>query len=156
VTSERDGIAELHRTFGNRAVQRMFEPAESGDDLGQRIRSTGGGVPMEGTVQRELEQQLGADLSGVRVHADAQSDALTREVDAVAFTSGSDMFFRAGAYSPSTGAGRHTLAHEAVHVVQQASGPVAGAPAAGGISLSSPDDEFERAADETASSMQLE
>jgi hypothetical protein len=159
VVSERDGIAALQRSLGNRAVQRLFGPdsrSQQSDDLGQQIRSTDSGSPMEANVQLALEQQLGADLSGVRVHADAHADNLAREVDAVAFTSGSDIFFRAGAYSPSTEAGRHTLAHEAVHVVQQAAGPVTGSPVAGGVALSSPHDEFERAADATASAMQLE
>jgi uncharacterized protein DUF4157 len=155
-----DAVNFLQRTLGNRAVQRMFEAigaqADTSDDLGQQIRSASGGNPLEANVQRGLEQQLGADLSGVRVHTDASADTLARQVDATAFTSGADIFFRAGAYNPSSDAGRHTLAHEAVHVVQQAAGPVAGSPAAGGISLSDPGDEFERAAEATASTMHFE
>ncbi|MBV9546923.1 MAG: DUF4157 domain-containing protein [Chloroflexi bacterium] len=158
-TAARGGIEYLQRTLGNRMLQRIFAPADDVDataDVGQQIRTAGTGVPLEGNVQRVLEQHLGADLSGVRVHADASADTLARSVSATAFTSGSDIFFRAGAYDPSSTSGRHTLAHEAAHVVQQASGPVAGTPADGGISLSSPDDAFERAAEATASAVHFE
>jgi hypothetical protein len=71
-------------------------------------------------------------------------------VDAVAFTAGSDIFFRAGAYAPDTADGRHLLAHEAVHVVQQAAGPVAGTPAPGGMSISDPHDRLEQEAERAA------
>jgi hypothetical protein len=156
-----DSVSYLQRTLGNRAVQRMFQgaAAEGGvsEDLGEQIRSeSGAGTPLDGTVQRALEQQLGADLSPVRVHTDARADTLARQVDATAFTSGADIFFQSGAYNPATDVGRHTLAHEAVHVVQQSSGPVAGTAVGGGIAVSDPGDEFERAADATASALHFE
>src|SRR5256886_9825679 len=43
-------------------------------------------------------------------------------------------------------AGRHVLAHELAHVIQQKAGPVDGSPAPGGIRLSDPSDRFEQAA----------
>ena len=152
-------ISQLQRTLGNQAVQRIFGPssvepsAATSDELGDQIRSASGGQPLERNVQRELEGGLGSDLSGVRVHTDGQADALARQVNATAFTSGSHIFFRAGAYDPGSPGGRHTLAHEAVHTIQQAAGPVAGTPAAGGVSVSSPDDRFESAAEETAAQL---
>jgi hypothetical protein len=36
-----------------------------------------------------------------------------------AFTTGQDIFFREGEYRPGTSSGRHLLAHELTHVVQQ-------------------------------------
>jgi len=42
------------------------------------------------------------------------------------------------------------LAHELTHVVQQRSGPVDGTPAAGGIKVSHPSDNFEQAAESAA------
>jgi hypothetical protein len=144
-------ITRLQRTIGNRAVQRLVE--NDNEDLSAQIRSASGGQPLEDNVQRELEAGLGSDLSGVRVHTDAHADALTRDVNATAFTSGSHIFFRAGAYDPGSASGRHTLAHEAVHTIQQASGPVAGTPVDGGVSLSSPDDSYERAAEATATDL---
>jgi hypothetical protein len=142
-------ITHLQRTIGNRAVQRLVDP-EPTDTLATQIRDASGGRPLEASLQRELESGLGTDLSDVRVHTDARADALSREVNATAFTSGPHIFFRAGAYDPGSTSGRRTVAHEAVHTIQQASGPVDGTPQAGGVTVSSPDDRYERAADATA------
>jgi hypothetical protein len=71
-------------------------------------------------------------------------------VGANAYTVGSDIVFRGGHFDASSPTGQRTIAHELSHVVQQRSGPVDGTDAPGGIKLSSPDDRFERAADETA------
>lgn len=136
-------ITELQQAYGNQAVQRMLS-------VGERIQNAQGGQRLDSGVQRTLESGLGANLSGVRVHTDSEADSLSRSVNAQAFTSGSDIFFRAGAFRPGTAAGLRMLAHEATHAVQQASGPVAGTPTQDGISLSHPSDAFERAADRAA------
>jgi len=121
------------------------------EDIGARIRAArGGGSALDSGVRRTLETGLGASLSGVRVHTGVQADHLSRSVQAVAFTTGSDIFFRSGAYNPSTPGGLRLLAHEATHTVQQAAGPVAGTPHPGGVSISGPADSFERAAEASA------
>ena len=91
----------------------------------------------------------------MRVHADAEADALSRAVDAEAFTTGRDVYFRAGAYAPDSPDGLRLLAHEAAHTVQQAAGPVAGTPAPGGVALSDPADRFERAATQAGRARRL-
>ena len=58
--------------------------------------------------------------------------------------------FGSGAYQPDSPEGRHTLAHELTHVVQQRSGPVDGTSTGDGVALSHPDDRFEREAEATA------
>jgi len=124
-------------------------------DLGGRIRAAqGGGRALEREVRRRLQAGLGADLSAVRVHTDGEADGLSRSVQATAFTTGRDIFFRHGAYNPSSPGGLHLLAHEAAHTVQQATGPVAGTPQPGGVSISDPADRFERAAEEAAAAVQ--
>ena len=152
-------IQNVQRTLGNQAVQRLVSTAiqrslgvlESTEDLGQSIRAEAGhGQSLESGLRQSLESGLGADLSSVRVHADGNADHLSRAVNAVAFTSGSDIFFRSGAFDAGSASGMHLLAHEATHVVQQETGPVAGTPAPGGVSISDPGDSFERAAEQTA------
>ena len=135
-----------------RAVQRTAAaPAAPVENVGERIQArAGGGSALDAGVQGQLEQGLGADMSGVRVHTDGEADHLARSVDSVAFTTGQDIFFRSGAYNPGTTDGMHLLAHEATHTVQQAQGPVAGTPTAGGVSVSDPSDSFERAAEQSA------
>jgi hypothetical protein len=150
-------VQRVQQTHGNRAAGRILQrvaaaasaPAE--DDIATRIQNrAGGGASLDPGVQRQLEGGLGADLSGVRVHTDSEADHLSRSVDAVAFTTGSDIFFRSGAYEPESASGLRLLAHEATHTVQQAAGPVAGTPAPGGVSVSDPSDSFEQAAEHTA------
>jgi len=150
-------LQRMQQTYGNRAsvrfVQRVAAEAapQAEEDIGSRIQSrSGGGSALDAGVQRTLESGLGTDMSGVRVHTDSEADHLSRSVDAVAFTTGSDIFFRSGAYDPGSSSGMRLLAHEATHTVQQAAGPVAGTPTAGGVAVSDPSDSFEQAAESSA------
>jgi hypothetical protein len=86
-------------------------------------RARGGGQPLPDSVRRVLEEAFGADFQRVRVHADAEADRLNRRLDALAFTFGTDIFFRTGEYDPGSGGGRAVIAHELTHVQQQAGAP---------------------------------
>jgi hypothetical protein len=98
---------------------------EASTDLDTAINSArGGGQPLEAGLQRSMGQAMGADFSGVRVHTDAQSDQLNQSIQAKAFTTGQDVFFRSGAYDPGSRGGQELLAHELTHVVQQSGGAV--------------------------------
>jgi hypothetical protein len=85
----------------------------------QRITHAGGGQPLPETVRQSLEPRFGADFSGVRVHADATADQLNHSLQAQAFTTGQNIFFRRGAYAPGSQSGQRLLTHELTHVVQQ-------------------------------------
>jgi len=137
---------------GNQALQRVAQGAATGEaDLGERIRQAAGkGQSLDGAVQTTLQTAMGADLSGVRVHTDGEADQMSRSVGALAFTTGSDIFFSQGAYDPSSTEGMRTLAHEATHVVQQSAGPVAGTQTDMGVAVSDPSDRFEREAEARA------
>lgn len=82
-------------------------------------RARGGGRLMENNVRKRMEQGFGADFSGVKIHTDAQSDQLNRSIQARAFTTGHDVFFRQGEYNPGSRGGQELIAHELTHVVQQ-------------------------------------
>jgi hypothetical protein len=82
-------------------------------------RSRSGGRPIEASLRGSMESAFGADFGGVRVHTDGQSDQLNRSLQARAFTTGQDVFFRQGEYQPQAKASRELLAHELTHVVQQ-------------------------------------
>ncbi|MFL6417029.1 MAG: DUF4157 domain-containing protein [Bryobacteraceae bacterium] len=82
-------------------------------------RSRGRGQSLDTGTRLQMESAFGADFGTVRIHTGAESHALNRAVSAVAFTTGSDIFFRDGAYNPHSSEGRHLLAHELTHVVQQ-------------------------------------
>ncbi|HEX7839183.1 MAG TPA: DUF4157 domain-containing protein, partial [Kofleriaceae bacterium] len=85
----------------------------------------GSGHAIEAALRGDLEGQLGADLSAVRIHSGQQAGELAEWAGATAFTAGRDVVFGPGAYQPATPAGRRLVAHEIVHVLQQsASRPV--------------------------------
>ena len=94
-------------------------------DAGTEARidaARGGGSPLPATTRSDMGERMGHDLSGVRVHNDATSHQLARDLDAHAFTVGNDVFFGRGQYQPNTGSGKKLLAHELTHTVQQGGG----------------------------------
>ncbi|MEH2124217.1 eCIS core domain-containing protein [Nostoc sp.] len=82
-------------------------------------QARGNGQPLADDIKQPMEQAFGADFGSVRVHTDAQSNKLNESIQARAFTTGQDVFFRQGEYSPGSNAGKELLAHELTHVVQQ-------------------------------------
>ena len=98
-----------------------------------------------------MESRLGGDFSAVRIHTDEVAARSAAGVHARAYTVGDAIVFGAGAYQPGISDGRRTLAHELVHVQQQARGAVTGTDLRGGIAVSEPGDAFEREAEARAS-----
>ncbi|WP_374586864.1 eCIS core domain-containing protein [Ideonella dechloratans] len=82
----------------------------------------GQGQPMPAGERRFFEPRLGADLSQVRLHTDTPAARLAGSLSARAFAVGQDLVFGAGQYRPGTPEGRHLLAHELTHVLQQGHG----------------------------------
>ena len=87
-----------------------------------------GGRPLEPAVRRGMEQRFGHDFFDVRVHTGSLAHASARDIGAQAYTSGADIVFAAGKYSPGTQEGQRLLAHELTHVLQQSGGVVRCAP----------------------------
>jgi uncharacterized protein DUF4157 len=138
-----EGVGSAPGDTGARGV--ADEPRSTAERI--RAAAAGSGAPLPPELRRSFGQELGADLSGVRLHTGAEADRLACLLDARAFTTGSDIFFREGALDPGSAAGQRLLAHEAVHTVQQATGRVEGTPVVGaGVLLSDPGDRFEREA----------
>ena len=82
-------------------------------------QARGNGQPLADPMRLPMEQAFGADFSRVKIHTDPQSHALNRSLQARAFTTGQDIFFRHGEYNPGSSRGQELLAHELTHVVQQ-------------------------------------
>src|SRR3954468_5471583 len=102
-------VLRLQRVYGNRWVQRRLASLSSSDM----------GRPLDAGVRARMESALGREFTDVRVHTGPEADVLTESLDAEAFTSGKDIFFRDQTYAPSTREGSELLAHELTHVVQQ-------------------------------------
>ncbi len=93
---------------------------EASTDLESSIQSArGSGQSLDAGLQAKMGQAMGADFRGVKVHTDSRSDQLNKSIQAKAFTTGQDVFFRQGAYEPKSQGGQELIAHELTHVVQQ-------------------------------------
>ncbi|MDA0266881.1 MAG: DUF4157 domain-containing protein [Cyanobacteria bacterium] len=103
-----------------RSAQVGAAGGDVGGDLEQRIqRSRGQGQEIAAPMRGKLEEAFGRDFGGVRIHANTEADQLNRAVQAKAFTTGNDIYFKQGEYRPESRGGQELLAHELTHVVQQ-------------------------------------
>lgn len=82
-------------------------------------RSKGSGSPLPRVINQFMSNAFNADFSHVRVHNNAQAHQMNRDIQARAFTNGSDIYFKNGQFNPNSFNGKQLLAHELTHVVQQ-------------------------------------
>jgi Domain of unknown function (DUF4157) len=99
--------------------QRAHKNRERTANHDTHLETPSPGQPLEVNVRALLEPRFAHSFANVRVHADRAADELTRTHEARAFAFGNDLYFRDGAYDPTSSQGLHTLAHELTHVVQQ-------------------------------------
>lgn len=119
------------------ALGRAAAPAAVRDALRGPARA------LDAATLAYMEPRFGQDLSGVRVHTGAAAQAGAAALSARAFTSGENIVLGTE-YAPQTAPGRHLLAHELAHVLQQRGG------ARPANAMSVPGDAFEREADSAA------
>ncbi len=147
-------VQHMQQTVGNTAVQRFLAqrsgsgPTELDDDTASAInQQRGSGHGLDEGMAAKAGATMGQDFSGVKIHTDSQSDQLSHQLGAKAFTTGNDIFFRSGEYNPASSEGQTLIAHELTHVVQQG----ASAPAVQGkMAVNDPNDQYEAEADHVA------
>jgi hypothetical protein len=114
-----------------------------------QIASTrGNGAPLDPALNEEMSTALGHDFSDVRLHTDSLAGKLAKAVEARAFTTGADIYFGGGEFSPASTEGRRLLAHELRHVVQQR-----GLPTSGDLTVTDPDGALEVDAEQASRSV---
>jgi hypothetical protein len=102
-------------------VQRMGvdAPAVAPDAQTELQQATTGGRALPSEVREHMEPRFGADLGDVRIHTDEQAASLSNHMSARAFTYRNHVFFGRDQFQPGTDSGRHLLAHELSHTIQQ-------------------------------------
>lgn len=80
------------------------------------------GTALPSALRQDMQQQFGHDFSQVRLHADPAAAQSAHELRAQAYTVGPHIVFGAGRLMPDTPGGKHLLAHELTHVLQQGAG----------------------------------
>lgn len=97
-------------------------PAAPSGDSGSVVPS--GGSPLSTPLRQFFEPAFGQPFADVRVHTGASAAEAAGRLDARAFTYGKDIVFDRGEWSPDSLSGRHLIAHELTHVLQQRGGRV--------------------------------
>jgi hypothetical protein len=77
------------------------------------------GSGLDSNAKTFMESRFNRSFDNVQVHTDSESAASARDISARAYTSGNHIVFGDGQYQPNTEEGRHLLAHELTHTIQQ-------------------------------------
>lgn len=98
-------------------------PFTAPDEAEERISArAGSGSPLPEGTKGEMESKFGVDFSGVRLQQDGEAGQIASDLQAKHFTAGNDIYVGKGGLDPTSDQGKHDLAHELTHVVQQAGG----------------------------------
>lgn len=82
----------------------------------------GKGAALPQHAQQFFGHRMGHDFSGVKIHTGAEAAQSAANINAQAYTYGNHIVFNEGKYNTQSAEGKHLLAHELTHVVQQSSG----------------------------------
>ncbi|WP_299336091.1 DUF4157 domain-containing protein [uncultured Psychroserpens sp.] len=93
------------------------------NDITSKIyKSKGGGKALDKQTKDVMESGFDTNFSNVRIHTDSNAINLSKKLNAQAFTVGNDIYFNEGKYNPNSHSGKHLLAHELTHTIQQDAG----------------------------------
>ena len=110
---------EKKKTIMRKAVNGNHDFTASSSFASSLNTSRGNGMPLSPKTKNFMENAFSTDFSKVRIHAGNEASELNKEINAKAFTYGKDIYFNQGEYNPEIPEGKHLLAHELSHVVQQ-------------------------------------
>ena len=134
------GLSRLPAPPLQRARQPVAGPGNPAAPEAVQATLAGAGAPLAPTTRQFMETRFGHDFGRVRIHAGTSAASSAQAVGARAYTVGADIVFGRGHYVPHTDTGRHLLAHELAHVVQQGGGtralqraPASGVPGVPGV-----------------------
>jgi Domain of unknown function (DUF4157) len=113
--------AEEEKTLRRKAVGSTSVSHHDASTAAATVAS--GGAGLSPRQRAYFEPRFGRDLSAVRLHMGGRAGEAAAQMNARAFTLGRDIAFAPGEFNSETSAGRHLLAHELAHVVQQELGP---------------------------------
>ncbi len=83
------------------------------------------GQPLDAQTRAFFEPRFGYSFDQVRIHTSGKAAESAEAIGAMAYTSGREIVFGKGKYSPQTSEGKQLLAHELTHAIQQGSSSVA-------------------------------
>lgn len=81
--------------------------------------SSGSGSKLDQHTNNFMSRRFGHSFNDVTIHSDTRAARLSNDLNAKAFTVGKDIYFNQNQYNPTSEDGRHLLAHELTHTIQQ-------------------------------------
>lgn len=107
------------------------------------------GQPLSRSVRAAVEPAFGRNFGHVRLHTDSRAAESARAVNALAYAVGNQVVFGVGQYQPQTAQGRHLIAHELTHTIQQGS-VIHNTSAPGDLQIGQANDAYEQEAERQA------
>jgi Domain of unknown function (DUF4157) len=95
------------------------QEATADNNLENYVSNLNGGQSLPAELRNAYELKFGYDFSNVKVHTDTDAVRSAQSINALAYTTGPNIIFNQGQYSPQTDSGKRLLGHELTHVVQQ-------------------------------------
>lgn len=117
VTGKCGGCEGKRLTLQRKAVDGAVGVEEVPPIVHEVLRSPG--EPLDSDTREFMESRFEEDFSQVRIHRDGRSAEAAGQVNALAYTVKNDVVFGKGQYKPGTHEGKHLIAHELAHVIQQ-------------------------------------
>ena len=119
-----EGTEDKIGTIGHEGIiqRKAADPTSdlSAPALDDQLKETKGqGTPLAPEVKSEMESGFGADFSQVKTHTGKHAADMNKSLGAKAFTNQGDIYFNQGNFDPASKDGKHLLAHELTHTIQQ-------------------------------------
>ena len=116
--SEEEEEVQTYRSSETEAISKS--PA-----IEKSLKETRGtGSSLQDSTKSKLEQNLGVDLSGVKIHTGSKAVEMNKQLKSQAFTNKNNIYFNEGKFNPEISSGQHLLVHELTHTIQQGAVPV--------------------------------
>ncbi len=126
---KKEGIQKMDMPLKEDEKKKLMKPVQKKQEgnavaaspqISSKIeQSSGRGKALPAKTLHQMNSSFGVDFSNVRIHNDSEAAGMNKELNAQAFTHGSDIYFNEGKYNPENSQGKFLLAHELTHVVQQ-------------------------------------
>ncbi|RYY37578.1 MAG: DUF4157 domain-containing protein [Sphingobacteriaceae bacterium] len=111
------GAAANNVSHSHVATTSTKKEGEEGSKLVNEVLQSAG-RPLQNHIKNFMESRFGYDFSHVRIHDDGKAAQSAQSINAKAYTHGKNIVFNKNT-DHTTVDGRHLLAHELSHIVQQ-------------------------------------
>ena len=122
-TEDPTGVQRLCEECEDDLIQPKKKPRSQlvGDErLDQDIQTfKTGGQPLSEGARSFFEPRFGVNLNDIRIHTTNKANQTAEEINAQAFTLGRNIVFNRGKFTPESQSGKHLIAHELTHAIQQ-------------------------------------